>query len=300
MTKILFFFFFTLFLFAEIDYIDYEDTYDSEAYYNVSTPVLSDENKSLEKRMERLDAKIRQLEERIQAVSSGNYSLDVLQRKTIYLTFDDGPLSGTEHVLQVLEEEQVPATFFFVGEHIEKENILFEKAKRSSYALIANHTYSHASGHYRQFYQNPRQVLADIDKAQCLIGMKQYQRLAGRNVWRLASFQRDDHALMDFVRNREKACYDIVADAGYHIFGWDIEWEYTQRTGRPLWSAREMFQRIITRYRHKKLAKKGRVVLLAHDFMFRGSVRQRKELQKLIVLLRNDGWQFDTVDHYIR
>lgn len=30
--------------------------------------------------------------------------------RTIYLTFDDGPLNGTSNILDVLEAEQVPAT----------------------------------------------------------------------------------------------------------------------------------------------------------------------------------------------
>ncbi|WP_292242848.1 polysaccharide deacetylase family protein [Mesorhizobium sp.] len=37
--------------------------------------------------------------------------------RTIYLTFDDGPLTGTSNILDVLEAEQVPATLFMVGTH---------------------------------------------------------------------------------------------------------------------------------------------------------------------------------------
>ncbi|TIT54789.1 MAG: polysaccharide deacetylase, partial [Mesorhizobium sp.] len=32
--------------------------------------------------------------------------------RTIYLTFDDGPLNGTSNILDVLEAAQVPATLF--------------------------------------------------------------------------------------------------------------------------------------------------------------------------------------------
>ncbi len=39
--------------------------------------------------------------------------------RVIYLTFDDGPLSGTANVLDVLAEEQVPAAMFMVGLHVE-------------------------------------------------------------------------------------------------------------------------------------------------------------------------------------
>ncbi|WP_245468131.1 MULTISPECIES: polysaccharide deacetylase family protein [unclassified Mesorhizobium] len=39
--------------------------------------------------------------------------------RTVYLTFDDGPLNGTANILDVLQAEQVPATLFMVGMHAE-------------------------------------------------------------------------------------------------------------------------------------------------------------------------------------
>src|SRR5689334_11102870 len=40
------------------------------------------------------------------------------KKKKIYLTFDDGPNKGTRKVLHIAQEEQVPVTFFIVGEHV--------------------------------------------------------------------------------------------------------------------------------------------------------------------------------------
>ena len=39
--------------------------------------------------------------------------------RTVFLTFDDGPLNGTPNVLDVLQAEQVPAALFMVGSHAE-------------------------------------------------------------------------------------------------------------------------------------------------------------------------------------
>jgi peptidoglycan/xylan/chitin deacetylase (PgdA/CDA1 family) len=226
------------------------------------------------------------------------FSLEVVPQKTIYLTFDDGPLRPTRNVLKVLEEENVKATLFFVGRQVKRERQLFERAKQNPNLLIANHTYSHASGHYSRFYRNGGKVLKDIEKAQKIIGGSKYQRLAGRNVWRLPEYSRNDMALKKYKRKREIPGYDRVADAGYFIYGWDIEWMFSPRTGKPLWSAERMVKKINGCYRCGKVAKPQKVVLLAHDFMFRKRSGGAEELRKLVQLLKASGWRFDTLDHY--
>jgi peptidoglycan/xylan/chitin deacetylase (PgdA/CDA1 family) len=218
--------------------------------------------------------------------------------KTIYLTFDDGPLRPTRNLLQVLEEEGVKATLFFVGKHVKREHKLFMRAKNNPNLLVANHTYSHASGHYSRFYRDGEKLLLDIEKAQKLIGGSKYQRLAGRNVWRLPEYSRNDMALKMYKRKRESAGYDRVAQAGYFIYGWDVEWMFNPRNGRPLWSAERMFKKINGCYRCGRVAKPEKVVLLAHDFMFRKRFGGAEELRKLVRLLKEAGWKFDTLDHY--
>ena len=37
------------------------------------------------------------------------------EEKVVYLTFDDGPSSTTESILDTLKQEQVPATFFVIA-----------------------------------------------------------------------------------------------------------------------------------------------------------------------------------------
>jgi peptidoglycan/xylan/chitin deacetylase (PgdA/CDA1 family) len=41
-------------------------------------------------------------------------------KRVAYLTFDDGPSARTRQLLAILEEEQVPATFFVMGTQAEK------------------------------------------------------------------------------------------------------------------------------------------------------------------------------------
>lgn len=66
--------------------------------------------------------------------------------KVIYLTFDDGPIPEvTEYVLDLLDEKEIKATFFCVGENITKhQDIYLELISRGH--STGNHTYNHLKG----------------------------------------------------------------------------------------------------------------------------------------------------------
>ncbi len=66
-------------------------------------------------------------------------------RREIALTFDDGPHPQyTPALLRILKQNNVPATFFLVGEQAEKYPELV-RAEASAGHSIANHTYHHVS-----------------------------------------------------------------------------------------------------------------------------------------------------------
>ena len=65
------------------------------------------------------------------------------ETKKIALTFDDGPHPVyTEQMLEVLEEAQVPATFFLLGQNIEGHEELVKEIAEKGH-LIGNHTFHH-------------------------------------------------------------------------------------------------------------------------------------------------------------
>ncbi len=75
-----------------------------------------------------------------------------------FLTFDDGPNPGvTERVLEVLDREAVPATFFMVGKHVERHRETARAVARAGHE-IGNHTYSHRKLHR----VGPRRVVEEI------------------------------------------------------------------------------------------------------------------------------------------
>ena len=69
------------------------------------------------------------------------------QEKTLYLTFDDGPVPGViEPLLDFLGEYQIKATFFILGSCAERHPKLLTKIAKADHS-IANHSYSHAQFH---------------------------------------------------------------------------------------------------------------------------------------------------------
>lgn len=80
----------------------------------------------------------------------------------VYLTFDDGPIPEvTPKVLEILDRYHVKATFFMVGENIDKHPEVFHQVVKAGHAL-GNHTYNHLKG----IKYSQAEYLANAGKAQ--------------------------------------------------------------------------------------------------------------------------------------
>lgn len=173
-----------------------------------------------------------------------------LDKKRIFLTFDDGIEDGTYDVLKVLEEERVPATFFLCGLNItrfSKYNLKYTNAILYKMALnhcIGNHSFSHCYGRYGIYYKQGLLInqlgermapLSDfhnneafLNEALSNIGIessvKKYARLPGRNAW---CYYVTNSCTKVYMNCPEDTIRDskILLKDGFSIFGWDIEWE---------------------------------------------------------------------------
>lgn len=66
--------------------------------------------------------------------------------KTVYLTFDDGPVpEATPQILKCLGEYGAKATFFCVGENIVKNPKIFQQLIEEEHG-VGNHTHHHLNG----------------------------------------------------------------------------------------------------------------------------------------------------------
>lgn len=74
------------------------------------------------------------------------WRLPVEGRKTVYLTFDDGPVPEvTPIVLDILCRHGIKATFFVVGDNVSRYPALFDEIRRSGHSF-GNHTMHHLQG----------------------------------------------------------------------------------------------------------------------------------------------------------
>ncbi|UKS26527.1 polysaccharide deacetylase [Paenibacillus sp. HWE-109] len=90
------------------------------------------------------------------------------EQPTVYLTFDDGPSKLTSQVLDILEKEDVKATFFALGEQAKAHPDLVKRIVKEGHTL-GNHSYNHV---YKELYsdfqtfwdqvQRSEEVFADI------------------------------------------------------------------------------------------------------------------------------------------
>ena len=68
------------------------------------------------------------------------------RKPRVFLTFDDGPIPGvTPWVLDCLDQFGIKATFFMVGQNIERNPSLFKEVVSRGHA-IGNHTLHHIRG----------------------------------------------------------------------------------------------------------------------------------------------------------
>lgn len=99
-----------------------------------------------------------------------NYVWDIASRtKTVYLTFDDGPIPEvTPWVLSELEAADAKATFFCIGDNVSINPQVFKQVCENGHA-IGNHTFNHLNGWktaVTDYLENVRQC--DVTLAQNL------------------------------------------------------------------------------------------------------------------------------------
>lgn len=87
------------------------------------------------------------------------------ETKRAFLTFDDGPSKNTKDILDILNQNDIKATFFVLGSQVE----YFPETTKRIYDeghYIANHGYSHK---YSSIYQAPEQVINEYNQCNQIV-----------------------------------------------------------------------------------------------------------------------------------
>ncbi len=215
-------------------------------------------------------------------------------KSTIYLTFDDGPQKGTIGCYNTCKSLGVKASFFMVGLHqrIKSDGKELVTLIRDGYPefLLANHSYGHANGKYKDFYHHPQTALQDFLITQDSLKVpKKIVRLPGNRAWVRANDVTSSH-LVSGVAN-------LLDSTGYNVIGWDLEWNFSHKTGRPIQTPEKLAAQVDSAFAHQNMHIRKHLVILTHDRMFQRPA-DSLSLAKFIGLLKsNPNYVFETVDH---
>jgi len=87
------------------------------------------------------------------------------KNKELYLTFDDGPTPEiTNWVLSTLKNFNAKATFFCIGNNIEKHPDIYNNIRSQGHS-VGNHTYNHLKG----WKHKTKHYIEDVKQTQLLI-----------------------------------------------------------------------------------------------------------------------------------
>lgn len=210
----------------------------------------------------------------------------------VYITIDDGPISGTKRLVDIAEKYRVRLSMLLVGKQVQHSTLhqeWLDLAKKSAFVFLGNHSFSHAHGRYHAFYLKPKDVLEDFQKNKHLLALKtNAARLPGRNMWVV-----DGRHKYDIANGISSA--QLLAANGYQVFGWDLEWAHDGKTGEPIQSVDNILNEIELAKEHAFT--KGHVVLLTHDEMFKTKT-DGGELIELIQKLQQKGYVLRALDRY--
>lgn len=189
------------------------------------------------------------------------------RRKLIALTFDDAPDTvHTEKVLDILKKYKVKATFFLVGFKMERHPEVTERIYEEGHD-VGNHSYSHPN-----FTEYSSQ---SIFKEQILKTEKLFQETLGvrPKMIRPPYGQIRDGQ----IRQLEKK--------GYKIINWSVDsFDWHPKKNAP----QNIIERVLD-YIHP-----GAVVLLHAGGLNKENTIEA--LPKLIIALKNNGYQFATLE----
>jgi len=180
------------------------------------------------------------------------------EEKTVYLTFDDGPIPEvTTFVLDLLRERGIKATFFCVGDNVRKHPDVFRQVQEEGH-IVGNHTFNHLQG----LYTSSRKYISNVVKADELIKSPLF---------------RPPHGILrylQFMTLRKK----------FKIVFWDV---VTRDYNRKL-SGEEVLEIV------RKYTRNGSIIVF-HDSL-KAEKNIRYALPKAIDYLMAEGYKFEVLN----
>jgi len=131
--------------------------------------------------------------------------------KVVYLTFDDGPTKYTPEILKILDEHDILATFFVVGNR-EHTHFMSDIVERGH--AIGLHSYNHD---FDQIYRSKEAFIEDLSKIDKIV----FEQTGVRsNIMRFPGGSSVTRGAAKTIMAQLK---DEVASMGYQFFDWNCD-----------------------------------------------------------------------------
>ncbi|MEG1254485.1 polysaccharide deacetylase family protein [Clostridium sp.] len=196
-------------------------------------------------------------------------------KKVVYLTFDDGPTKNTLKILKILEEEEIKATFFVIGQLAEQNSDILKQVEEQGHEICV-HTYDHKNSNYL----SKAEYLEDYNKAFKSITdtlghePSKFMRMPGGS-----STTVGDKGTVRAIRNE-------LCDEGLYYVDWNISLEDALITNVPV-------EKLIATFR-KELKKTyidvNTAIVLMHDGNSNSTTP--KALPSIIKYFKDNGYEF--------
>jgi peptidoglycan/xylan/chitin deacetylase (PgdA/CDA1 family) len=173
-------------------------------------------------------------------------------KKTIFLTFDDGPSINTIEILEILKRYDVKATFFCIGSKLNNKfnSSLFKKEFTEGHA-IGNHSYTHEYSYiYPNNSINIKSFTEEFNKAD-----EQMKKILGKN-FKTRLFRCPGGSMS---RNGVSELKKHLKNNNMALIDWNVD-SCDKRIKKSQKKRNKIFKKIINSSKNKDM-----IVLLMHD-----------------------------------
>ncbi len=199
-------------------------------------------------------------------------------QKAIYLTFDDGPTPEITHwTLNLLKSYNAKATFFCIGDNIEKHPQIFKDIIKDGHA-IGNHTFQHLNGWTTNTNVYVKDVLKTdkVINSECSVQSEKID-INPSQVTQISKLFRPPYGKIKQSQGRQ------LLHLGYQIIMWDIlafDWKDSL-------SEEECAKNVVN------YAGSGSIVVF-HDSL-KASPRMKYALVKTLEHFSEQGYEFKSI-----
>ena len=265
-----------------IKYADHK--YAKEEAIKLQEKVAQIEQAEAEKKVEKEREEQAKIQERIQKTSQPfneeqQYNILHIYKsdtKRVFLTFDDGPSETvTPLILDLLKEENVPATFFTLGTNVKRHPEIVRREFDEGH-YVANHGYSHK---YSAVYASPQATFDEYNYTENAIkealGNENYRS----NLFRFPGGSNGGY--YDSLKQESKA---LLRENGIV----HLDWNCLSKDAEGAHSTESLIQNI------KDTADgKYSVVVLMHDSS--DKILTYESLKEVINYFRENGYEFKNI-----